>query len=386
LLGFLESEHSGDAGIVYCLSRKKVDETAKWLREKGIDALPYHAGLESSLRAQNQRRFLREEGVVIVATIAFGMGIDKSNVRFVAHLDIPKSLEAYYQETGRAGRDGLQANAWMAYGLGDIVQMRQMISSGDAHEERKRVERQKLDALLGFCESSACRHQTILRYFGEEHPGNCGQCDNCLEPVDTWDATEPVRMALSCAYRSGQRFGVGHLVGILLGKTTAQIERFQHNDLSTFGIGKALSQNQWSGIFRQLIATGLLEVDMEAYGGLRLTTDSRPVLKGEKAIWLRREVEMVGRKSRLTMARNVISTGDSRPHGSPLWDALKAKRLELSTELSVLPYHIFPDSTLIEIHNRCPSCEEEFSLISGVGQVKLSRYAVHFLEIVNRFK
>jgi ATP-dependent DNA helicase RecQ len=386
LLGFLESEHLGDAGIVYCLSRKKVDETAKWLQEKGIDALPYHAGLEPSVRAANQHRFLREEGIVIVATIAFGMGIDKSNVRFVAHVDIPKSLEAYYQETGRAGRDGLQANAWMTYGLGDVVQMRQMISSGDAPEERKRVERRKLDALLGFCESSACRHQTILRYFGEEHPGKCGQCDNCLEPVAKWDATEPVRMALSCVYRSGQRFGVGHLVDILLGKTTARIEQFQHNSLSTFGIGKGLSQTQWSSVFRQLIATGFLEVDMDAFGGLRLTLDSRPVLKGEKVVWLRREVEIVTRKSRITKAKNPINAADDRPHGSPLWNALKVKRLELSNEQSVPPYHIFPDSTLIEIHNRRPSSEEEFSLISGVGQVKLSRYGVYFLEVVKKFE
>lgn len=386
LLGFLESEHTGDAGIVYCLSRKKVDETARWLQEKGIEALPYHAGLDSTLRAANQRRFLREEGVVIVATIAFGMGIDKSNVRFVAHLDIPKSLEAYYQETGRAGRDGLQATAWMTYGLGDVVQMRQMISSGEAVEDRKRVERQKLDALLGFCESSACRHQTILRYFGEEHPGNCGQCDNCLEPVAKWDATEPVRMALSCVYRSGQRFGVGHLVDILLGKSTVRIDQFQHNSLSTFGIGKAFSQTQWSSIFRQLIATGFLEVDMEAFGGLRLTLDSRPVLKGEKAVWLRRDVEIVSRKSRINKTKNSISAADERPHGSPLWNALKAKRLELSNEQSVPPYHIFPDSTLIEIHNQRPSTEEEFGQISGVGQVKLSRYAAHFLEIVNRLE
>ena len=278
LQAFLETEHPNDAGIVYCLSRKRVEETAAWLKEQGWDALPYHAVMDAATRNTNQRRFLREEGVIMVATVAFGMGIDKPNVRFVAHLDLPKSMEGYYQETGRAGRDGLPANAWMAYGLGDVVSMRQMLLSGDAPEERKRVELQKLDALLGFCESTSCRHQTLLRYFGEEHPGNCGECDNCLEPVDTWDATQASQMALSCVYRTGQRFGVAHLIDVLLGKETAKVEQFRHQQLSTFGIGKELAQGQWSSVYRQLVAAGFISVDMEAFGGLKLSETARPVL------------------------------------------------------------------------------------------------------------
>ena len=282
LEAFLETEHANDAGIVYCLSRKKVEETASWLKERGWDALPYHAGLDSSIRSQNQRRFLREEGVIIVATIAFGMGIDKPNVRFVAHLDLPKSMESYYQETGRAGRDGLPANAWMAYGLGDVVSMRQMLDSGDAPEERKQVERQKLDALLGFCESTACRHQTLLRYFGEQHAGNCSQCDNCLNPVDTWDATQAAQMALSAVYRTGQRFGVVHLIDVLLGKTNVKVTQFNHQALSVFGVGKNIVAAQWSSVFRQLVAGGYLESDIQAYGGLKLTEAARPVLKAKQ--------------------------------------------------------------------------------------------------------
>ena len=303
LQAFLEAEHPDDAGIVYCLSRKKVEETAAWLKEQGWDALPYHAGLDSATRSKNQKKFLREEGVIMVATVAFGMGIDKPNVRFVAHLDLPKSMEGYYQETGRAGRDGLPANEWMAYGLGDVVSMRQMLMSGDAPEERKRVELQKLDALLGFCESTVCRHQTVLRYFGEEHPGNCAQCDNCLEPVDTWDATQAAQMALSCAFRTGQRFGVAHLVDVLLGKETAKIEQFRR----------------------------------QPFAGA---------------------------------------------NEDPLWQALKARRLELAREQGVPPYVIFHDSTLLEILKQRPADIAELGRISGVGQAKLARYGDAFLQVV----
>ncbi len=383
LQSFLESEHPSDAGIVYCLSRKKVEETAAWLKESGWDALPYHAGLDAATRNANQRRFLREEGIIMVATVAFGMGIDKPNVRFVAHLDLPKSMEGYYQETGRAGRDGLPANAWMTYGLGDVVSMRQMLLSGDAPEERKRVELQKLDALLGFCESTDCRHQTVLRYFGEEHPGNCGQCDNCLSPVDTWDATQAAQMALSCVYRTGQRFGVAHLIDVLLGKATAKVEQFRHQQLSTFGIGKELVQAQWSSVYRQLAAAGLLNVDMEAFGGLKLTESARPVLRGEQSVWLRRDAEPAKRKTSKAERGSRLRESFAGANEDPLWQALKAKRLELAREQGVPPYVIFHDSTLLEILNRKPQTLGEMAQISGVGQAKLARYGDAFLRVVD---
>jgi ATP-dependent DNA helicase RecQ len=381
LEAFLEAEHPNDAGIVYCLSRRKVDETADWLKQRGWDALPYHAGLVATTRIVNQKRFLREEGVIMVATVAFGMGIDKPNVRFVAHLDLPKSMEGYYQETGRAGRDGLPANAWMVYGLGDVVSMRQMLDSGNAPEDRKRVERQKLDALLGFCESTACRHQTILRYFGEEHPGDCGQCDNCLEPVETWDGTQAAQMALSCVYRTGQRFGVAHLIDVLLGKATVKITQFRHEQLSTFGIGQDYSLPQWGSIFRQLVASGYLEADMEAYGGLRLTLAARSVLKGEREIWLRRDAEPQRRVSKAERAKRVREAY-AGASDDPLWQALRAKRMELAKEQGVPPYVIFHDSTLLEILNQRPHTRDQLGRISGVGQAKLVRYGDDFLKVL----
>jgi ATP-dependent DNA helicase RecQ len=292
-------------------------------------------------------------------------------------------MEGYYQETGRAGRDGLPADAWMTYGLGDVVSMRQMLNSGDAPAERKRVELQKLDALLGFCEATACRHQTILRYFGEDHPGDCGQCDNCLEPVDTWDATQPAQMALSCVYRTGQRFGVGHLIDVLLGKTTPQVEKFRHHQLTTFGIGQALAQTQWSSVYRQLVAAGLLNVDIEAYGGLRLTEESRPVLRGEQEVWLRRDAEPA-KKSRTSKAERGARAREAfaGANEDPLWQALKAKRTALAREQGVPPYVIFHDSTLLEILNRRPASLTEMGQISGVGQAKLARYGDAFLKVL----
>jgi ATP-dependent DNA helicase RecQ len=305
------------------------------------------------------------------------MGIDKPNVRFVAHLDLPKSMEAYYQETGRAGRDGLPANAWLAYGLGDVVSMRSMLNAGEAPEERKRVERQKLDALLGYCESTACRHQTLLRYFGEEHPGSCRECYNCLQPPETWDATEAARMALSCVYRTGQRFGVGHLSDVLIGKQTMQVERHNHHRQSTFAIGKELSATQWSSVFRQLIANGFLTADIEAYGGLQLTAAARPVLRGEQAVWLRRDTQAVKRKS-------ATRTGKTHPASGlddSLWSALKAKRMELAREQGVPPYVIFHDSTLVEMMSMHPHTLDEMARVSGIGQAKLARYGDAFLKV-----
>ena len=381
LLTFIEREHPNDAGIIYCLSRKKVEDTATWLAEKGWDALPYHAGLSAQTREKNQRRFLREEGIIMVATIAFGMGIDKPNVRFVAHMDIPKSMDGYYQETGRAGRDGLPANAWMTYGLGDVVSMRQMLDNGDASEERKRLERHKLNALLGYCESTDCRHQSILRYFGETHAGNCGQCDNCLNPVDTWLATEAAQMALSCVFRTGQRFGAGHLIDVLLGKATTQIERFRHNEVSTYAIGKALNQAQWHSVYRQLTAGGFLEADVEAYGGLRLTEAARPILKGEQAVWLRRDATPEKRSSKAERSAR-LKEAFAGANDDPVWLALKAKRMELAKEQGVPPYVIFHDATLMEILNQKPQDLNTLGQISGVGQAKLERYGKAFLEVI----
>ncbi|MDX1253288.1 MAG: DNA helicase RecQ [Gammaproteobacteria bacterium] len=395
LLTFLEAEHRGDAGIVYCLSRKRVEETAAWLKEQGWDALPYHAGMDSNARQQNQQRFLREEGVVMVATVAFGMGIDKSNVRFVAHLDLPKSMEGYYQETGRAGRDSLPSDAWLAYGLGDVITLRQLLDNGEANEQRKRLERRKLDALLGFCETTVCRRQALLNYFGETYSAPCGNCDNCLEPVQTWDGTVAAQMALSCVYRTGQRFGVGHLTDVLLGKTTDQIQRFGHSRLSTFGIGKEFSQAQWSSIFRQLVAAGMLEVDMEGYGGLRLTPESRPLLRGEQKIALRKDPESSTKKSKgqkLPSRAPAPGSGPSvsskegfqidSPEAEALWQALKAKRLELAREQGVPPYVIFHDSTLLAMVAQRPRELNQFAAIPGIGKQKLERYGAAFLDVI----
>jgi ATP-dependent DNA helicase RecQ len=382
LLEFLEAEHRGNAGIVYCLSRKKVEATAEWLKEQGWNALPYHAGLDARTRQENQSRFLREEGVIMVATVAFGMGIDKPNVRFVAHLDLPKSMEGYYQETGRAGRDGLPADAWMAYGLGDVVTLRQMVDGSEADERHKRLERQKLDALLGFCETVSCRRQVLLNYFGEEYAGGCGNCDNCLEPAQTWDGTVAAQMALSCVYRTGQRFGVGHLIDVLLGKTTPQTGRFGHDRLSTFGIGKDRTAAQWSSVFRQLVAAGKLAVDLEGYGGLRLTDEARPLLQGRECIAFRQDPE--ARRKGRKQPRAGRSKAFESSENEALWQALREKRLELAREQGVPPYVIFHDSTLAQMAALRPETLDRMGEISGIGSRKLERYGAAFLEVLGQ--
>jgi ATP-dependent DNA helicase RecQ len=375
LLRFIRSEHEGDAGIVYCLSRKRVDEIAAWLENQGLTALPYHAGLSAAVRERNQARFLNEEGVIIVATIAFGMGIDKPNVRFVAHLNLPKSVEAYYQETGRAGRDGLAADAWMIYGLQDVITLRQMLESSEADELHKRVERHKLDAMLGLSELTSCRRRALLAYFGDVLPEPCGNCDTCLEPPQTWDASTPAQKALSCVHRTGQRFGVNYLVDVLLGKDDERIRRFGHDKLSTFGIGQELSINEWRGLFRQLIARGLLTVDLEGHGALRLSAECRAVLRGDERLMLRRDTKPL--KAKRTAARAFAGKADSR-----LWEALRARRKAIAAIQGVPPYVVFHDATLTEMVEQRPRNLEQLAQISGVGRRKLDAYGADFLEVI----
>ena len=375
LLEFLDA-HRGDSGIVYCLSRRKVDATAAMLAERGLRALPYHAGLDAATRAEHQRRFLREDGIVMVATIAFGMGIDKPDVRYVAHIDLPKSLEGYYQETGRAGRDGEPSEAWLAYGLGDAVLLRRMIEDGDAGDERKWLERGKLDALIGYCESTACRRQSLLAYFGEAHAGACGNCDNCLQPPQTWDATEAARKALSCAYRTGQRFGAAHLIDVLRGADTAKVRQFGHQSVSTYGIGGDLDAKQWRGVFRQLVAAGLLDADIEGHGALRLTAEATPLLRGERRLELRSEPPKRERQRKQAGA-------DKRIPAAPIelpeeavarFVALRQWRSEAARAQNVPAYVIFHDATLRSIALQHPQDLAALAGIAGVGTSKLERY------------
>ena len=381
LARLLDTEHRGDAGIVYCLSRRRVEETAAWLRERRVDARAYHAGLGARERADAQDAFVRGEGVVIVATIAFGMGIDKPDVRFVAHLDLPKSLEAYYQETGRGGRDGLPATAWMAYGLQDVITLRQMVDGSEADEARKRLEIRKLDAMLGYCELTTCRRQTLLAYFGETLEEPCGNCDNCLEPPESWDATEAAQQALSCVYRTGQRFGVGYVVDVLRGKDDDRIRRFRHDRLSTFGIGADLDAQQWRSVVRQLVARGLLSVDVEKYGSLKLTAAARPVLRGEATVELRRDAILQGKPRRSREARERVQSVLGA-ESQALFDALRAHRRVLAEEQGVPPYVIFHDASLVEMAERRPRSLDEFGAIPGVGATKLERYGDTFIEVI----
>jgi ATP-dependent DNA helicase RecQ len=378
LLRFLEDGHRGDAGIVYCLSRRKVEEAATWLAGQGWPALPYHAGLDPGTRRRHQERFIQEEGVVVVATVAFGMGIDKPNVRFVAHLDIPKSVEGYYQETGRAGRDGLPADAWLAYGLGDVVSMRRLLEAGEGDAAHKRLEQRKLDGLLGYCETAECRRQVLLRYFGEDLPEPCGNCDTCLEPVAIWDGTEAAQKALSCVFRTGQRFGAAYLVDVLLGHDTERVRRFGHDRVSTFGIGGELDGAGWRSVFRQLAVAGLVRADHDRMGALQLTARSGPVLRGEERLVLRKDPAPRNLSRRRAPGRTgadaLTDPGDQR-----LFEKLRALRLDLAQAQGVPPYVIFHDATLREMAAERPRTREQLAGISGVGERKLERYGEVFL-------
>ena len=382
LLAFLRAEHAGDAGIVYCLSRRKVEETAAWLVEQGVAALPYHAGMDADTRALHQARFQREDGIVIVATIAFGMGIDKPDVRFVAHLDLPKSIEGYYQETGRAGRDGLPADAWMAYGLGDVVNQRRMIDASTAEVQFKRIAAAKLDALLGLCEASTCRRVRLLAYFGEAS-APCGNCDVCLDPPQVWDGTLAAQKALSCVFRTGQRFGAVHLIDVLLGKETERVHQWGHGNLSTFGIGKELDEKAWRAVFRQLVAQGLLDVDHAGYGSLKLAEASRAVLKGGQAVHLRQvQAGKPKAAAKRPTAQGLGHSAGLDPAAERLWGRLREWRAAIARELGVPAYVVFHDATLAELARARPQTEAALGQISGVGTRKLERYGAALLELL----
>ncbi len=397
LIDFIRADHADQAGIVYCLSRRKVDETAAYLVEQGVKALPYHAGMDSEARQRNQARFLRDDGIVMVATIAFGMGIDKPDVRFVAHLDLPKSIEGYYQETGRAGRDGAASDAWMAYGLQDVVQLRRMIDESDASDQYKRVSGAKLDSMLGLCEAATCRRAMLLTYFGEDDAAdargeaNCGNCDNCLVPPETFDATVAVQQLLSCIYRlkkeRGQSFGALHVIAVLRGdrsaKSADKIAQGRHDALSTFGIGAERSELEWRAIVRQCIAFGYVDVDHESYGTLHLTARSRAVLKGEEAVRLRRFVKDAARKKGRT--RKDLDPADGLDgSAAALFDALRSWRLATSREHGVPAYVIFHDGTLKEIARARPTTIAALGALSGVGEKKLEAYGRQIVELVER--
>jgi ATP-dependent DNA helicase RecQ len=392
LLRFLRGGHTDHSGIVYCQTRRRVEQVAALLGTHGFSALPYHAGLDAALRREHQDRFLREERIIMVATIAFGMGIDKPDVRFVAHLDLPKSLEAYYQETGRGGRDGLPADAWMAYGLSDVVTLRAFTAQSEADEDHKRIERHKLDALLGFCETTRCRRQVLLEYFGQQLPDPCGNCDTCIHPVETWDGTVAAQMALSAVARTGQRFGAAYLVALLRGEPNERMQQFGHDRLGTFGVGKDLAKAQWHSVFRQLVASGHLSVDVEGHGGLGLDGRSGFVLRGREAVRFRRDplLDADGKKKERPES---AGRKRARPGGKGdfpdeadqiLFDALRQTRRELAQTQGVPPYVIFHDTTLREMVQHRPADARALASVSGVGSVKLDRYGDAFLAVIRQ--
>lgn len=373
---FLESR-SGQTGIVYCMSRRKVEKTAEQLVNQGFPALPYHAGLSPNVRANNQARFQNEDEVIMVATIAFGMGIDRPDVRFVVHLDLPKSIEAYYQETGRAGRDNEPADAWMLYGLQDVIRLRQMLTQSPADEDHKRVERQKLEALLGWCEATACRRQPLLEYFGERLLAPCGNCDNCIQPPATWDASEEAQKLLSCIYRTGQRFGAAHVIDVLRGADTEKVRTHVHASLSTFAIGAERDANHWRSVLRQLIVRGAVYTDVEQFGALKLGEKARPILRGEIDLRLREELAE-SRSPRRGKPHTDIAEADVA-----IWERLRTCRKRLADEHGVPPYAIFHDRTLQELITQRPATLEQMLEITGIGRVKLERYGSIFLNELN---
>jgi len=376
LLNFINTEYPQASGIVYCLSRKRCEEMAGFLAEQGIEAMYYHAGMPAKERSKNMQRFIHEDNIVMVATIAFGMGIDKPDVRYVAHIDMPKSIESYYQETGRAGRDGLPSTAWMVYGLQDVISLQQMLGSSEAGREVVQIERHKLNAMLGLCESTECRRKTLLRYFGESLEEDCGNCDTCLNPVETWDATEAARMALSTVYRTGQRFGTGYLIDVLIGKTDARITRFGHDKLNVYGLGAEHGAATWRSVYRQLIARSLLTTDVDRKGGLKLSEDARPVLTGEKTLLFRFDKKPAKKKK--TKAKHSLDASHN-----PLWEGLREVRREIADEQGVPAYVIFHDATLVAMIESMPATLADMSEISGVGETKLAKYGQQFLDVVN---
>ena len=388
LLEFIRAEHAGDAGIVYCLARATVDETADFLTRQGVNALPYHAGLDAVTREDNQSRFIREDGVVVVATIAFGMGIDKPDVRFVAHLDLPRSIEGYYQETGRAGRDGLPADAWMVYGLADVVQQRRMIEQSEADADFKRIATAKLDSILGLCESSTCRRTCLLEYFGEASRA-CGNCDNCLVPPQEWDGTDAARKLMSCIFRCGQAsgfaFGAQQIIDVLCGKSTAKVRQFGHERLSTFGIGTELDASQWRSVLRQLVMLRLVRVDHERFNTLHLTDASREVLRGERRLQLRKQAQRpaLKRGERRPVDKARVGEG-ARAQNDDVFEALRAWRREVAKEHGIPAYTVFHDSTLRELSGALPQSLQALRGISGVGTKKIERYGAALLSVIER--
>ena len=380
---FLSARHPTDAGIVYCFTRKTVDETASWLAARGRTTLPYHAGLDPATRERNQEQFLREEGVIVTATIAFGMGIDKPDVRFVAHLDAPKNLEAYYQETGRAGRDGLPADAWMTYGIADVMNLRRMIDAGEMSERQRRIERQKIEALTGYCETLSCRRQVLLGYFGERDHAPCGSCDNCREPAASWDGTTAAQKALSAIYRTGERFGANYLADVLLGADNERIKRLGHDRLKTFGVGTELDRRGWLSVFRQLMAQGLVVPDLAGHGGLSLAPAAAEILRGTKTVRFRLDPQRQGRqRARLRDPRSAPVAADLDPAGQGLWEALRTWRLEEARRRELPPYVIFHDTTLIEVARRRPASLAALAEVPGVGRSKLERYGNAVIAVV----